>query len=1316
MSVSQDTSLVLVDTRNNPGTITLPAASQILGRLITFKDQSGTFATNHFILSTRGDDTFDDGTTTKIFTESYGSIQVVASVSKWFLVTGTQVNTFTASTIYGSTVSVSGSGYFQTLTTYDIEVSSINGLPVGIPEYALQSTIDGLSMVGYISTSQLASTIDGLANAGYVSSTQLASTMDGLATAGYISSTLLASTVDGLADVGYISSTQLASTMDGLATAGYISSTLLASTVDGLADVGYISSTQLASTMDGLATAGYISSSLLASTVDGLATSGYISTSQLTSTVDGLATAGNASDFTSTVDGLATGGYISTSQLTSTVEGIGSVGNSSDFTSTVDGLANAGYISSTQLASTIDGLGTATYISSTQLASTIDGLGTATYISTLNILSTVDGLGNSGYISSTQLASTVDGLGTATYISSPQLTSTTTGLEIYISTVATTPINNTTGTVLYLNYSISTFSTYKQLGLVETGLRSTFDNSLTIPKQTSNFLFDTFLTDWNLPPFIPAGIWDLNLFANSTKGLTTAYFSIFLYSSTTETLIASTSNYPIPISITTGIFQYDISIPVPYTPLDSGDALLIKIYGNNPDNAKSDTLNFYYEGIDYSHIHTTFGTIIPSQQLTSTVDGLGTAGYVSSQQFYSTITNLGYLGYVSSTQLQSTSIGLGTLGYISSQSLQSTVRSLGTGGYVSSLSLQSTVRSLGTGGYVSSLSLQSTVRGFGTAGYISTAQLQSSITSTLIGLGNIGYISTSQLTSTVQSLQQSAVGVTATLLYSTVDGLGTAGYISSQQLQAAFISTTAGIQNSVSSTASTTYISSLVVSSISFYRGDGYITFQDIQASNVSTIGLWASSLTTPSLIGLSNIRLGANFFQTPIQFYGLNGGFNNTVMAEISTGTTSQEFLIFKGSSSLDQVRIQTTGSFRIETGVSARLFPNVGQDPNVAFFIDNNKNITMDNGSIYINALSNFVGINTLVPSATLDVNGNFRAPAASNSSITVSTFSGFIGYFSSLTVSSINQINGATLNTGAIQSSYMTVSTITGTSSIFSTMVVSSILTVSSLSNTQAFILFATISTLSVSSINQLNGNTLNATSIQSSNITVSSLTTQTLTTSSITFFQGNGYLTFQDLQASNVSTIGLWASSLTTNNIVGLSNFRVGTASNLFTFDVNGTARMSTLFMGGAAATSTNTIFPLAIFNANAPGRVGGTTFTQISDERIKENIVTADYNRCYSDIKSLQLRRFTYVSTVFDELPMKDRNVLGFIAQEVSTIQPKSVVVQEAFGIQDLNWLNIDQMNMALYGAVKQLITNTENLQSTVLGMNYTISTLTGGNV
>ncbi len=96
--------------------------------------------------------------------------------------------------------------------------------------------------------------------------------------------------------------------------------------------------------------------------------------------------------------------------------------------------------------------------------------------------------------------------------------------------------------------------------------------------------------------------------------------------------------------------------------------------------------------------------------------------------------------------VQSTVAGLGQT-YVSIPSLTSTVEGLGTTGYVSSLSLASTVAGLGTTGYVSSLSLASTVAGLGQT-YVSTQGLITAIQ----GLGTIGYVSSQSLASTVGSL------------------------------------------------------------------------------------------------------------------------------------------------------------------------------------------------------------------------------------------------------------------------------------------------------------------------------------------------------------------------------------------------------------------------------------------------------------------------------------------------------------------------------------------------------------------------------------
>jgi hypothetical protein len=194
---------------------------------------------------------------------------------------------------------------------------------------------------------------------------------------------------------------------------------------------------------------------------------------------------------------------------------------------------------------------------------------------------------------------------------------------------------------------------------------------------------------------------------------------------------------------------------------------------------------------------------------TSTVNSLGSIGYVSSPSLTSTVRGLGSIGYVSSASLTSTLEGLGTFGYFSTSYLdtaltstgQGITQSLGSFGYISSLSLQSTLQStsqgirdyLGFYNYISTPSLnstfQSTTRGIfdslGSFGYISTAGFNEAFASTITGLGTYGYVSDATLTYVLQSTATASLSnsyISTLSLTSTTEGLGTIGYISTASL------------------------------------------------------------------------------------------------------------------------------------------------------------------------------------------------------------------------------------------------------------------------------------------------------------------------------------------------------------------------------------------------------------------------------------------------------------------------------------------------------------------------------------------------------
>jgi hypothetical protein len=110
----------------------------------------------------------------------------------------------------------------------------------------------------------------------------------------------------------------------------------------------------------------------------------------------------------------------------------------------------------------------------------------------------------------------------------------------------------------------------------------------------------------------------------------------------------------------------------------------------------------------------------------------------------------------------------------------------------------------------------------------------------------------------------------------------------------------------------------------------------------------------------LSSLFVGSSSNQNFIKFWGREGEYNNAAIVEQSTGGVTGEVLTFKGSSINDQLRFQTTGSIRFETGVSQPRDINSANQLAIP--------------SLLINSSSN-VGIMTNNPAYTLDVTGSAR-----------------------------------------------------------------------------------------------------------------------------------------------------------------------------------------------------------------------------------------------------------------------------------------------------------------------------------------------------
>jgi hypothetical protein len=271
---------------------------------------------------------------------------------------------------------------------------------------------------------------------------------------------------------------------------------------------------------------------------------------------------------------------------------------------------------------------------------------------------------------------------------------------------------------------------------------------------------------------------------------------------------------------------------------------------------------------DWSTPLSTFSTAIdPAIQsgvaISTAIQNLGTAGYVSTQTLGAAISSLSSLitqGGLASTQLISTVTGLGTAGYISSSQLTSTVTSL-----------------INITGFTIPQNLSTTV-GLGTLGYASTSLVFVSI-GTRFAFPPINVpVGFAQDWSTPMSTFSTALGPAiaaggvganiniSTLLISTVEGLGSAGYISSLVPISSFISLIAFNSNASTyiSTINPVYTSSLVLNftySFASSYTSSYLSSYDVyQSTYMST---YTSSYTTTYISSYNTLSTSSNYFST---------------------------------------------------------------------------------------------------------------------------------------------------------------------------------------------------------------------------------------------------------------------------------------------------------------------------------------------------------------------------------------------------------------------------------------------------------------------
>jgi hypothetical protein len=128
-------------------------------------------------------------------------------------------------------------------------------------------------------------------------------------------------------------------------------------------------------------------------------------------------------------------------------------------------------------------------------------------------------------------------------------------------------------------------------------------------------------------------------------------------------------------------------------------------------------------------------------------------------------------------------------------------------------------------------------------------------------------------------------------------------------------------------------------------------------------------------------------------------------------------------------------------------------------------------------------------------------------------------------------------------------------------------------------------------------------------------------------------------------------------------------------------------------------------PMQAFQLTLSGdaaKPNGGVWSTTSDIRLKSDIIDADTAICYQTIKGINLKRFKWITKC------EDMHKLGWIAQDVARVFPKSVRETPAFDLPDCKVLNADQLYAALYGCVRELIIKVEKNELDIKKLNVKV--------
>ena len=150
----------------------------------------------------------------------------------------------------------------------------------------------------------------------------------------------------------------------------------------------------------------------------------------------------------------------------------------------------------------------------------------------------------------------------------------------------------------------------------------------------------------------------------------------------------------------------------------------------------------------------------------------------------------------------------------------------------------------------------------------------------------------------------------------------------------------------------------------------------------------------------------------------------------------------------------------------------------------------------------------------------------------------------------------------------------------------------------------------------------------------------------------------------------------------------STFSINSSSNSFIFDLLvGTTNTELMRMAGTGKLGIGISNPTFLLHlgSDSAAKPSSSLWTVSSDERLKEDIKPANLDLCYNNIKNAPLKRYTW-----KDKNVHDKSRLGWIAQDIEGIFPKSVSRNALHEIEDCMTLDADQLYTSLFGAVQKL--------------------------